>query len=104
EDGDPPAVPLERERDLLGGEHATARSVEHDVDGHGRLGEVDRAQHLLGVLDVDVSSDRYAEEAHRLLAMDQRDHTGAAGPLERTDLIHALETKQVGLQEGDVSL
>jgi flagellar biosynthesis chaperone FliJ len=60
-------------RDLLRRQRETARRVEDDVDRHVVCGEPQRAQELLAVLDVDVAQQRKAEDAHRLLPVDERD-------------------------------
>jgi len=88
EDGHLGRVLAESERDLLGGQHQPARRVKDQVDRNRFVRELDRAQEVLRVLNVDEPRDRETEEAHRLLAMDQPDHATAAlllEPPERPD-------------------
>ena len=52
----------------------------------------DGADDLLGVVDVDVAEEGEAEEAHRLLAVDQQDDPAAALPF---DLVHQPDARTV---------
>jgi len=78
-------VTLQGERDLFRSQHQAARRVDEKVNGHVLGGEADRPEDLLGILDVNVSSDGKAEEAHGLLAMDHRDETRLASLLETVE-------------------
>jgi hypothetical protein len=82
EDGDLAAVALERVRDLSGRQHEPARRVDDQVDRVVGVGQLDGAEDLLRVVDVDVAHERKAEEAHGLLAMHERDDARAARLLE----------------------
>jgi len=66
-------VIVERLRDLARCEDEAARRVQDDLDPLSRRSAADRAEHGLGVVDVDVTHQRKAEKGDRLLAMDQRD-------------------------------
>jgi len=57
--GDLCAVVLERMGDLSGGEHEAAGRVDDQVDRALRIGQLDGARHLLGVVDVDVAEPSY---------------------------------------------
>ena len=60
-------------------------SVKDQVDWDVRVGHVDGAEHLLRVVDVDVAEDGEAQQAHRLLTVDQQDDPRAALPLDLRD-------------------
>ena len=80
--------------DLERGQYQAPRRVQHDVEGHLGIGEVDRPQDRLGIVHVDVSEDREAQDAHGLLAVHEEDHPGAALALDAGDQASAR-----GLQE-----
>ena len=104
EDGDLALMTLERERDLLRGEDEAARGVHQEIDRHLRRGEPNGAQDLLGIFYVDVASDRKAEEAHRLLAMDHRDEAGLTPLLEAMERPVPAEREHLLLVEGNEEL
>jgi hypothetical protein len=79
-------VAVEGAGDLQRRQHQPSRRVEDDVDRRLGIGLLDRPDHLLGIVHVDVADDREAEEPHRLLAMDQDDDPGAALGLDLGDL------------------
>jgi hypothetical protein len=99
------AVTLQGMGDLVRGQDQPTRRVEDQVDGDGRIGELDRTQQPLRILDVDVAGDREAEEAHRLLAVDQPDGAALALFLELAKEPHPLGLEQAlaehGLQRRD---
>ena len=63
--------------------------MEDDVERHIVVGHLDGAQHLFGVVDVDVARNRKAEEPHRLLAVHEQDHAGVPLALQLRDLARA---------------
>ena len=73
---------LERVGDLPGGQDQAARRVDDQVDGAVGVGQLDGPQHLFRVVHVDVAHEWKAEEAHRLLAVHQRDHPAPSRALE----------------------
>ena len=85
EHGHLPLVLDERLRDLLRGEDETARRVQDEVEGLLGLGQADRAENRLRVIDRDRLADRHAEEALRVLPMDHRDDPGFPFLLEPLD-------------------
>jgi hypothetical protein len=101
EHGHPARVIAEGARDLLRGQHQPAGRVEDDVDGELGRRQPDSPQHLLGVLDVDVADDGKPEEAHRLFAVDQRDHATAPAPLQ---LLEEPEPRRLLHRAGDEGL
>src|SRR5438094_6692719 len=97
-------VALECESGLLACEDQAARSVDKKVDRHVRWGEPDGAQDLLGILDVDVASDRKSKEAHGLLAVDHRDEPRPAPLLEAMESPVPAEREHLLLVERDEEL
>jgi hypothetical protein len=69
----------ERGRDLTRGDDEPAGRVEDDLDRLALRSRPDRPQRALRVVDVDVAHERKAQERHRLLAVDERDHGRTAG-------------------------
>jgi hypothetical protein len=59
--------------------------VENYVNRHIGIRQADRAQDVLGIVDIDVTDDGKAEQAHRLLAMDHSYYTGVSFSLEAQD-------------------
>ncbi len=59
--------------DLQSRQHQSAGSMQHDVHGDGRIGEVDGAENFLGVVHVNVAKYGEAEKAHHLLPVHQQD-------------------------------
>jgi hypothetical protein len=90
----------DRVRDLLGGECEAARRVQHDVDRDVLGREPERAQHLLAVLDVDVAHEREADEAERLLAVDEGDQPVLGAPLPAAQELEAVHLEAASLQHG----
>src|SRR5262249_3707730 len=97
--GDLCAVVLERMGDLSGGEHEAAGRVDDQVDRALRIGQLDGARHLLGVVDVDVAEPELLDlldlfvDHRRVAAVTLEDHRAVhaddigvgkrARPLER---------------------
>ena len=65
-------------RDLRRRQDQPAWSVEDEVDRHFGIGHHAGADHVLGVVDVDVAHKRKSEQAHRLLPVDEQDDAGLA--------------------------
>ena len=82
-------VLLDRTGDLQGRQHEPARGMEHDVERHVAVGHLDRPQHRLGIVDVDVAHHRKAQKPHRLLAVDEEDHPRVPLLLDLGDLAGA---------------
>src|SRR5206468_1537035 len=95
---------LQRERDLLRSEDESSGRVNDQVDRHVRRGEPYRAEHLLGILDVDVARDREPQKAHRLLAMDHRDESRPPALLECVELPVPLKSEHLLLVQGNEEL
>ena len=76
--------------DLLGGEHQSARRVQDDVDRLLRRRQADGTQHGLGIVDADAARHGDAQQARAFLAVDHRDHPGAALALELAERERAL--------------
>jgi len=80
------ALPVDQGvRDLLGGQHQPPGRVEDEVDGHVGWRQLDGPQDLLGVVDVDVASQRDAQQRHLLLAVDQGDDPAVTAGLQPPD-------------------
>src|SRR5207249_11601192 len=60
----------------------------------------ERPQQLLAVLDVDVADQGKPEEAHRLLAVDERDHAAAAPAFPAAEEANALQVQEPALRHG----
>ena len=63
--------------------------MQNEVERHIVVRHLDGAQHLLGVVDVDVAHEREAEQPHGLLPVHQQDHPRVPLPLELRDLARA---------------
>ena len=91
--------------DLFGGEHQSTRRVQDEIDRLIRRRQPDRAQHRLGVLDVDELRNRNAEQADGFLAVDHRDDARVALLLklveERSALSGHLPAAEQRLQDHD---
>ena len=85
-------VGLDGPGDLQAGQHQAARRVQHQVDGHVVVGQVDGADDFFGVVDIDVAENGEAEEAHRLLPVDEQDDPAAAPPL---DAVHQPDPRRL---------
>ena len=59
--------------------------MQHDVERHRRIGEVNGPQDFLGIVHVDVGEDREAEDAHRLLAVYEQNDPRVSLTLELSD-------------------
>jgi hypothetical protein len=59
--------------------------VQDKIDRDLGMGQLDRAQHLFRVLDVDVAGERQTEERKGLLPVDKGDHPVAAPLLEEAE-------------------
>ena len=66
---------VDRAGDLRGGQDQPAGSVQHDIDGDGGVGEMNRTQHFFRVVHIDVAINRESEKTHRLLPVDEQDDT-----------------------------
>ena len=97
-------APFERVRDLLRRKNEPTRRVQQEIDRHIGRRESDRAQHVLGVLDVDVPRHGEAEDAHRLLAVDHRDQARVARLLDRPDRGLTAQGEHPLLQQWDEEL
>lgn len=62
--------------------------MENDVQGDLAVRHLDGAQHLLGVVHVDVAHDGKSQEPHRLLTVYEQDHTGVPLALQLPYLPH----------------
>src|SRR5579875_3292975 len=76
--------------DLLGGQDQTAGRMQDEVDRHRWIGQLDRPQDLLRVVNIDVAGDREAKQAHGLLAVDQADDPALPPGLEAAKRAQAL--------------
>src|SRR5256885_9400000 len=88
EDADLRLVPTDRSGNLQSREDEPSGRMEDDVQRDVVIGHVDRAQHLFGVVDVDITHDWKPEELHRLLTVHQQDDPRAPLSLELRDLPH----------------
>ena len=73
EDADLRLVAADCAGDLQRREDEASGCVKDDVQRDVGAGHVDRAQHLFGVVDVDIAHDRKPEEFHRLLTVHEQD-------------------------------
>ena len=56
--------------------------MQYNINGHGRIGHADGAQHIFGIVDVDIADHGKAEQPHGFLAMDHHDYSRASHVLE----------------------
>jgi hypothetical protein len=83
------AVRADGPGDLKGGEDEAAGRMQNDVERNIIVGHLNGAEHLFGVVVVDVESDRKAQQPHRLLPMHQQYHARVPQRLELGDLAHS---------------
>jgi hypothetical protein len=62
--------------------------VQNDVQGNVRISQLDRAQHFLGVVHVDIAHHGEAQHPHRLLPVHKQNHARVALLLQGSDLAH----------------
>ena len=69
-------------RDLQRREYESAGGVKDDVERDVVVRHLDRAQHLLRVVDVDVARDGEAQKPHRLLPVHEQNDAGISSSFQ----------------------
>ena len=80
--------------------HPVLEGVEDDLDSLAHRRCVDRTENRLRVVDVDVAHERKAEQRHRLLAMDERDHRHASRARDLLQADASTADEEVPLHRG----
>ena len=90
---------LDGTRDLGCRDHHAAGGVQHDVQRHIRIGQLDGAQHLFGIVHVDIPHHRKAEETHGFLTVNQQDDARIALFFQLHDLPLAGRVQHAAAQQ-----
>src|SRR6202045_4338745 len=91
-------VLTDRLGDLQRRQYQTPRSVEDEVERYLGIRQLNGAQNLFGIIDVDVARDGKSEEPHGLLPMHQQDHPRFSLAFEFRDLAQPHGLKHLLLQ------
>ncbi len=87
-------VPQHGAGNLSGGQHQATRGVEHQIQRHFRLREMNGAEDFFAVVNVYVPKDRKTQETHCFLAMHKQDHPGLPLSLDAGDQSPSRSFKQ----------